>query len=115
MLVSSHKRDEDGPASILMAPDTEYQMKVHPSSKIFLKSDGAPFQKGTIRWRVMPFIVKSGICPDKLMSATDFRKWLVTEMKRKKRMGLPVDQQPRSLHCLCATILLLSWAFVFYS
>ncbi len=106
MLVSSHKRDEDGPEPIPMAPDTEYQMKVfieklrplvhgenNPDSKIFLKRCGAPFHKGTIGRRVTAFIVKSGIRPEKLMSATDFRKWLVTEMKRKKRMGLPVDEQ----------------------
>ena len=38
------------------------------------------------------FVIKSGIRPDKLVSATDFRKWIVTELKRKKRMGLPIDE-----------------------
>ena len=109
MLVSSHKRQEDGPAPIPMAPDVEYMMRVFikklrplvceeeetddNTSVIFLKLDGAPFQKGTIGRRVTAFIAKSGIRPDKLMSATDFRKWLVTEMKRRKRQGLPVDEE----------------------
>lgn len=65
MLVSSHKREEDRPAAILMSPETEYLVQVFinnlrplvtdetsPTSKIFLKNDGAPFQKGTIRQRV---------------------------------------------------------------
>ena len=106
MLVSSHKHEEDGPAPIPMSPDTEYLMnifvtKLRPivtddtdaKAKIFLKADGAPFQKGTTGRRVRAFVVKSGIRPDKAISATDFRKWLVTEMKRKKRMGIPIDEE----------------------
>ena len=106
MLMSSHKREEDGPAPIPMSPDTEYLItvfinKLRPlvsdedarKSKIFLKNDGAPFQKGTIGRRVRVFVVKSGIRPDKPISATDFRKWIVTELKRKKRMGIPIDEQ----------------------
>lgn len=65
----------------------------NPEGKIFLKEDGAPFHEGTIGRRVRAFVVKLGIRPDKAISATDFRKWLVTEMKRKKRMGLPIDKQ----------------------
>ena len=64
----------------------------NPDGKIFLKVDGAPFHKATIG-RVSAFVVKSGIRPDKAISVTDFRKWLVTEMKRKKRMGSPIDKQ----------------------
>ena len=106
MMVSSHKRQEDGPAPIPMSPDTEFLMNTFieklrplvtddtsPSSKIFLKNDGAPFQKGTIGRRVSAFVVKSGIRPDKPISATDFRKWIVTELKRKKRMGIKIDEQ----------------------
>ena len=106
MLVSSHKREEDGPAPILMSPETEFLVTIFinklrplvcadmsPKSKIFLKNDSAPFQKGTIGQRVRAFVVKSGIRPDKPISATDFRKWIVTEMKRKKRMGIPIDEQ----------------------
>lgn len=65
MLVSSHKREEDGPAPIPMSPVTEYLMTIFieklrplvnedtsPNSKIFLKNDGAPFQKRTIGRRV---------------------------------------------------------------
>jgi len=72
MMVSSHKREEDRPAPIPVSRDTEFLMntfieKLHPlvtddtspNSKIFLKSDGAPFQKGTIGRRVRPFVVKS--------------------------------------------------------
>ena len=38
-------------------------------------------------------VIKSGIRPDKAISATDFRKWIVTEMKRKKRVGIPIDEE----------------------
>ena len=61
MLVSSHKREEDGPAAILMSPETEYLVEIFinklrplvtdemsPRSKIFLKNEGTPFQRGTI-------------------------------------------------------------------
>ena len=94
ILVSSHKREEDGPAPIPMSPDKEYLInifitKLRPivpddtdvKAKIFLKADGAPFQKGTIGQRVRAFVIKSGIRPDKAISATDFKKWIVTEMK----------------------------------
>ena len=106
MLVSSHKREEDGSAPIPMSPETEYLMNIFISklrprvtddtgekTKIFLKADGAPLQKGTIGRRVRAVVVKSGIWLDKTISATDFRKWLVTEMKRKKRLGIPIDEQ----------------------
>lgn len=105
MLISSHKQ-EDGPAPIPMAPDTEYLVntfiaKLRPlvtddddtNGKIFLKADGVPFHKGTIGRRVGAFLVKSGIRPDKTISATDFRKWIVTELKRKKRLGIPINKQ----------------------
>ena len=113
MLLSSHKREEEGPAAIPMGPDTVYLMNVFltklrrmvtedtgESAKIVLQADGVPFQKGTIGRRVQAFVVKSGIRPDKAISATDFRKWIVTEMKRKKRMGIPIDEQLlRKLMC----------------
>ena len=105
MLVTSHKREEDGPAPIPMDPDTIYLMQIFikklrplvtddksPNSKIFLKSDGAPYHKGTIGRRISAFIVKSGIRSDKPISATDFQKWIVTELKRKKRLGKPIDE-----------------------
>lgn len=38
-------------------------------------------------------MVKSGIRLDKAISATDFRKWIVTELKRKKRLGMKIDEQ----------------------
>ena len=96
MLVSSHKCEQDGPAAILMNPDTEFLMNIFmtklrpmvtdnrgPKSKIFLKPDGAPFQKGTIGRRVRAFVVKSGIRPEKAILAADFRKWIVTETSRR--------------------------------
>ena len=106
MLVSSHKREEDGPAPIPMDLNMVFLMQVYiqklrplvtddysPNSKIFLKSDGAPYHKGTIGRRVSAFIVKSGIRTEKLISATDFRKWIITELQRKKRLGLPIDEE----------------------
>ena len=71
-----------------------------PTAKIFLKADGTPLKKGTIGKRVSAYVLKSGIRPDKSISATDFRKWIATEMKRKKRMGIPIDEQLlRRLKC----------------
>lgn len=63
-----------------------------PTGKIFLKKDGAPFHKGTIGRRLPAFVVKSGIRPDTSILHTDFRKWIVTEMQRKKRKGIPIDE-----------------------
>ena len=54
-----------------------------PESKIFLKADGDPFPKGMIGKRISAFVVKSGVRPDSNISATDFRKWIVT-MSRKE-------------------------------
>ena len=56
------------------------------------KKDGAPFHKGTIGRRLPAFVVKSDIRPDALISHTDFRKWIVAEMQRKKRKGIPIDE-----------------------
>lgn len=50
---------------------------VSDNSSIFLKSDGAPYHKGTIRRGISAFIVQSGIRADKPISATDFRKLIV--------------------------------------
>ena len=63
------------------------------SGRIFLKSDGTPFQKGTIRNRISSLILKNGIHFEQPISATNFRKWIVTEMKKKKkRMDQQVDE-----------------------
>ena len=69
MLVSSLESKEDGPAPIPMSPDTEFLVNIFINklcllvfedmarkSKIFLKNDGAPFQKGTIGRRVCAFV-----------------------------------------------------------
>lgn len=61
-------------------------------SKIFFKSNGAFYYKGIIGRRISVFIVKSGIRCDKLIFVIDFRKWIVTELKRKKRFGLLIDE-----------------------
>ncbi|PFX17367.1 hypothetical protein AWC38_SpisGene18303 [Stylophora pistillata] len=105
MLVASHKREVDGPAPIPMDPYLFYLMGVFikklrplvttdcsPSSPIFVKSDGAPYARGTIGRRISAFIVKSGIRADKPIMATDFRKWIVTTMKSKKRAGEKIDE-----------------------
>ena len=78
MLVSSHKREEDGPAPIPLTAENEFQIKTFidklrplvgddsgKDSKILFKADGAPFHKGTIGRRVTSFVIKSGIRPDK--------------------------------------------------
>lgn len=61
-------------------------------TKIFLKSNGAPYQKGTMGRRITAFVVETGVCADRPITATDFRKWLVTVMKDAKRRGVPVDE-----------------------
>ena len=105
MLVTSHKREVDGPAPIPMDPYLFYLLQVFitklrplvtkdtsPASPIFVKADGAPYHKGTIGRRISAFIVKSGIRADKPITATDFRKWIVTTMKSKKRAGEKIDE-----------------------
>lgn len=105
MLVVSHKREVEGPAPIPMAEETLHFMEVFvaklrplvtsdnsDTGKIFLKSDGAPYQKGTISRRITAFVIKSGVRADRPISATDFRKWLVTSMKEQKRVGVSIDK-----------------------
>ena len=75
------------------------------NSKMFLKADGVPFHKGKIGRQITSFKIKKGVRPDKLVSATDFRKWIVTELKRKKRMGFPIDEDLlRHLMCHSDTL-----------
>ena len=105
MLVTSHKREVDGPAPIpcdqWITHDLQvFLTKLRPlvcgdssdSGKLFLKSDGAPYQKGTIGRRITAFVLKSGVRTDRPISATDFRKWLVTVMRTKKRAGVPINE-----------------------
>ncbi|PFX24882.1 hypothetical protein AWC38_SpisGene10525 [Stylophora pistillata] len=88
MLVTGHKREVEGPAPIPMSEEMVEQLEAFTtklrvlvtqdfsdSGKIFLKSDGAPYQKGTIGRRITAFVIKSGVRADWLISATDFRKW----------------------------------------
>lgn len=105
MLVTSHKRQVEGPAPIPLNAELAEDMEVFirrlrplvnqdnsDDAKIFLKSDGAPYQKGTIGQRITAFVVKTGVRADRPISATDFREWLVTVMKDAKRRGDPVDE-----------------------
>lgn len=105
MFVSSYKREEDGFVLISMSFDIEYLMIVFieklrlfviddnfSTSKIFFKNDGVLFYKGIIGRRVRAFVVKSGIRSDKAILAIDFRKWIVIELKRKKRLGKKIDE-----------------------
>ena len=106
MLVAPHKREQDGPAPLAMDSELAFLMEVFinkirpvitsdtsPESKIFLKADGDPFPKGTIGKRISAFVVKSGVRPDSNISATDFRKWIVTTMYIKKKQGRNVDDE----------------------
>ena len=105
MLVTGHKREMEGPAPIPMSKEMVEQLGVFTtklrllvtqdfsdSGKIFLKSNGAPYQKGTIGRRITAFVIKSGVRADRLISATDFRKWLVTRVKDHKWAGVPIDE-----------------------
>lgn len=106
MFVFLYKGEEDGSVLILMSLDIEYLMNVFIDKlrflvienifvkfKIFFKNDGIFFQKGIIGRRVRVFVVKLGIWFDKVIAVTDFRKWIVIELKIKKRMGMKIDEQ----------------------
>ena len=105
MLVTAHKREEDGPAPLALDPETAFLMEVFiekvrptvtddksPSSFIFLKSDGQPFPHGRLGRRIASFTVKSGVRSNAQITATDFRKWIVTTMHAKKQQGEDIDE-----------------------
>ena len=105
ILVTSHKREVDGPAPIPCDTVIAHHLEVlvtklrplvcgdsNDSGKLFLKSDGACYQKGTIGRRITAFALKPGVRADRPTSATDFRKWLVTVMQMKKRAGIPINK-----------------------
>ena len=90
-----------------MEPEVAYLMQVFidkvrpmvtddqsPNSTIFVKADGQPFRDGRIGRRITFFVVKSGVCPDTMISVTDFRKWIVTTMYKKKQKGKKIDEEP---------------------
>ena len=106
MLVTSHKREEDGPAPSALNIETAFLMDVFiqkvrssvtddqsPPSLIFLKSDGRPFPRGTLGKRISSFAMKSGVHSNATINATDFRKWMVTTMYAKKQQGGPIDEE----------------------
>ena len=106
MLVTSHKREEDGPAPSALNVETAFLMDVFiqkvrssvtddqsPPSLIFLKSDGRPFPHGTLGKRISSFAMKSGVHSNATINATDFRKWMVTTMYAKKQQGGPIDEE----------------------
>lgn len=105
MLVVSHKREVDGPAPIPLDSNMVHQLEIFitnlrsvvtkngsDSRKIFLKTDGAPFQKATISWQITTFVSKTGVRVDHPISATDFRKWLVTRMRQQMHVGIPINE-----------------------
>ena len=78
MLVASHKREVDGPAPIpcdkWIVQDLEvFVTKLRPlvcghssnSRKHFLKSDGTPYQRGTIGHRITAFVLITGVRADR--------------------------------------------------
>lgn len=64
-----------------------------PSSLIFLKLDGQPFVPGTTAKRISSLTVKSGVRSNTQITATDFRKWIVTTMHIKKQQGEEIDEE----------------------
>ena len=104
MLAGKHKREENGLAPLPMEPEVAYLMQVFidkvrpmvtddqsPNSTIFVKADGQPFRDERIGTF---FVVKSGVRPDTTISVTDFRKWIVTTMYKKKQKGKKIDEEP---------------------
>ena len=78
LFVTSHKRKVDGPAPIPCSKEIAKNLeafvtKLRPvvcadfsdSGKLFLKSDGAPYQRGTIGRRITAFVLKSGVRADR--------------------------------------------------
>ena len=93
-----HKRQASRPAPLQMNAEvqglmTTYIKKITPqigssldrSEKIFLKKDCQPFTKGTVGRRLTSLWIRSGVRPDVRVSATSFRKWIVTTEREKKR------------------------------
>ena len=99
ILVTSHKREVHGPAPILMDADLVHLFEVFmrklwplvtsdvsDKGRLFLKSNGAPYHNGKIDRQISTFVVKSRVRADQLIGATDFRKWIVTTMTKRKRV-----------------------------
>lgn len=104
LLVPRHKRQGDGPAPLSIDNELDDLFNIYvkeiypqfPSPKgptVFLRNDGSSFQDGTIRKRLPEFWSKSGVRPDIRVTATNIRKWIVTECSTKKRQGYEVDEE----------------------
>ena len=95
--VPDHKRKSSGPAPLQMNAEvqglmTTYVEKIRPQiggsldpSEIFLKKDCQPFTKGTVGRRLTSLWIRSGVRPDVRVSATLFRKWIITTEREKNR------------------------------
>ena len=103
MLIPAHKRGISGPAPIALDAELQemfqtYVEKIRPrfspnTNYLFCTTDGEPFRNGRIARRLPEFWQRSGVRPDLRITATNIRKWIVTECHEKKRGGENVNEQ----------------------
>lgn len=103
MLVPAHKRGVSGPAPIALDAELQemfviYVEKIRPrfsptTNHLFCTTHGEPFRHGRIARRLPEFWKRSGVRSDLRITATNIRKWIVTECHEKKRRGLNVNEQ----------------------
>ena len=102
LLVPDHKRAVVGPALIGMDRELEvlfktYVERIRPqfgdnSDHLFVTTEGVPFKKGTICRRMPQLWQRSSVRPDLRVTATNIRKWIVTECHNRKIKGAPFDE-----------------------
>ena len=63
------------------------------STTCFAPRNGEPLRKRRISRRLPEFWQRSGVQPDLRITATNIRKWIVTECNEKKRRGENVNEQ----------------------
>ena len=76
-----------------------YLTKIHQqysgpgSDKLFLQNNGTPFRDGKLANRLPAFWGKSGVRNGIRVTATDIRKWIVTQCHTRKMEGEEVDEE----------------------
>ena len=111
ILIPDHKRGVAGPAMIPLDEELDnlYDLwvnRVRPKfarpgePSIFVHDDGTPFTNWTLGKRCAEIWAKSGVRTDLRVTATDIRKWLVTNAHERKVAGENVDESSlRQLMC----------------
>ena len=80
----------DKKLSELMATYVKYIHPSYPSPRseqLFLQKNGTPFQESKLAKRLPSFWAKSGVRNDIRVTATNIRKWIVTQCHTRKMNG----------------------------